>query len=156
MKSAKWVGLALLTAVTVVLWIGFGKQPALYDLAIIGGGREAHFRVELAESRSNLQHGLMDRKTLPDDAGMLFYLGNERTISMWMKDTLVPLDMLFIAKNGRVVKIKENATPESEKMINSGQPVIAVLEIKGGTAGKLQIKIGDMVICPPVLVEKSL
>ena len=108
-----------------------------------GGARR--FTVELAVTPEEQAQGLMFRRALPADAGMLFDLGGSRPATFWMKNTLIPLDMLFIAADGRIAAIHERAVPLSEAMIESKVPVRAVLELNGGTAARLGIHEGDVV-----------
>lgn len=104
------------------------------------------FKVEVMRTGEELEKGLMFRKYLPADRGMLFDFGAERPIAMWMKNTYIPLDMIFISRRGQVTSIAENAEPLSEDIISSNGPVYAVLEVNGGTAAKFELKIGDRVI----------
>lgn len=108
-------------------------------------GGEHSFEVELAVSPEELARGLMGRTELSDNAGMLFVFENARERSFWMRDTLIPLDILFIDEEGRIVKIQENAKPKDETQIPSGGPVLGVLEINGGRATALGIRTGDIV-----------
>lgn len=110
---------------------------------------ETHaFTVELARTPAQLAQGLMYRRTLPRDAGMLFLYGRDSVVTMWMKNTLIPLDMLFITRDGRIVHIAERAVPGSLRTISAGRPVAAVLELNGGTAARLGIREGDQVVHP--------
>lgn len=108
------------------------------------GGKHA-FNVEIARTPDQHRQGLMWRTRLAPDAGMLFIYGSEQPVSMWMSNTLIPLDMLFIAADGRIVRIAERAVPRSQEIISSGRPVVQVLELNGGIAAKLGIKPGDRV-----------
>jgi uncharacterized protein len=90
--------------------------------------------------------GLMFRRVVPAGSGMLFDWGNERDMAMWMKNTLIPLDMLFINADGTIRAIAENTVPESLAPISSHGPVRAALELAAGTAEKLDIRVGDKVI----------
>jgi len=90
----------------------------------------------------------MFRRFLPQDRGMLFIFEAERPVAMWMKNTYLPLDMIFIGKTGRVVSLVENAEPLSEKIIPSGAPAYGVLEVNAGAAAKIGLKIGDTVRYP--------
>lgn len=102
--------------------------------------------VEMAETPEERRTGLMYRKSLPDFGGMLFDFSDEDRIqSMWMKNTLIPLDMAFIAKDGRIVRIEAMTTPRSLASISSGEPVAAVLEVGGGRLGAIGVKTGDVV-----------
>ncbi len=106
------------------------------------------FSIELAVTDQERAKGLMYRKAVPDGYGMLFDFKQEQPVSMWMKNTLVSLDMIFIRDNGRIARIAENTEPLSERIISSGPPVRAVLEVAGGTAKKYGIAPGDTVAYP--------
>ncbi len=111
-------------------------------------GARHRFVVELALSAEQHAQGLMYRRSLAADAGMLFVYGKEWPVSMWMKNTFIPLDMLFIAADGRIVDIVERTVPHSLEAISPGRPVAAVLEVNGGTAARLGIRAGDRVRHP--------
>ena len=119
------------------------------DLVILSGGAERKFAVELADDDDERRIGLMYRTELPADGGMLFDFGPESEVrSMWMKNTLIPLDMAFIAPDGRIVKIAAETTPRSLESIGSGEPVLAVLEVNGGRLAALGVRPGDYVRHP--------
>ncbi|MCW9045575.1 MAG: DUF192 domain-containing protein [Alphaproteobacteria bacterium] len=101
--------------------------------------------VELALTTSQQAKGLMHRKALPQEQGMLFDFGVEKPILMWMKNTYISLDMIFVGKDGRIIAIEEKTTPMSEKIITIDQPAKAVLEINGGLASQLNIQVGDRI-----------
>lgn len=104
-----------------------------------------HFTVELALTPAQQEQGLMFRRHLTPDAGMLFVVEHPQVMTFWMHDTYIPLDMLFIAAGGRIVDMHERAVPMSDATIVSRAPAIAVLEVNGGTVDRLGIKIGDVV-----------
>ena len=106
------------------------------------------FSVDLAVTNEERQRGLMYRRSVPEFYGMLFDFKDEQEVQMWMKNTYVPLDMIFIQADGRIHSIAENTVPESERIIPSRGPVRAVLEVVGGTARKLGIRPGDRVAAP--------
>jgi uncharacterized membrane protein (UPF0127 family) len=106
------------------------------------------FAVELAVTDEERAKGLMFRKEVPEGRGMLFDFKHEQPVSMWMKNTYVSLDMLFIRDDGRIARIAERTEPMSERIIASGVPVRAVLEVVAGTARKLGIAPGDRVAYP--------
>jgi uncharacterized protein len=106
------------------------------------------FTVEIADSPEEIRQGLMFRESLAADAGMLFDFGEVRPATMWMKNTLVALDMLFMDPDGEVVAIVRNAVPGSLRSLGPGTPVRAVLEIPGGRAKALGILPGDVVQHP--------
>jgi uncharacterized membrane protein (UPF0127 family) len=90
----------------------------------------------------------MFRRQLDAGAGMLFLFGGTEVRGLWMKNTLIPLDMMFIDEEGKIVRIEERTVPHSERAIVSGKPVAAVLEVNAGTASRLMIKPGDRVRHP--------
>jgi uncharacterized protein len=106
------------------------------------------FAIELAVTDEERATGLMNRKEVPEGRGMLFDFKHEQMVSMWMKNTLVSLDMIFIKDDGRIARIAENTEVLSERIIPSGAPVRAVLEVVAGTAKKLGIAPGDRVGYP--------
>ena len=112
------------------------------------GGASFRFAIEVAETADQLHQGLMFRDAMADDAGMLFLLGSEDIASFWMRNTFLPLDMLFITRDGRIANIHRNAAPGSTAIISSTVPVVAVLEVNAGITGRLGIHAGDRVIHP--------
>jgi len=104
--------------------------------------------VEIAVTPDQRAQGLMFRQNLGGDEGMLFLYPTDRVATMWMKNTLIPLDMLFIAADGRVVRVAERTVPQSTETISSENPVRAVLELNGGTATRLGIAAGAVVRLP--------
>jgi hypothetical protein len=110
-------------------------------------GRHA-FQVEIADNDASREHGLMDRRYMGADRGMLFEFDRDAPASFWMKNTYIPLDMIFIARSGVVTRIVANAEPLSERVIPSGGPCAAVLELNGGTAASIGLKVGDKLLHP--------
>jgi hypothetical protein len=106
------------------------------------------FNVDVMRSEADLEKGLMFRKSIPADYGMLFDFQREQNVMMWMKNTYIPLDMFFMDKIGKVVGVIANATPMSEKVLSVGVPTDAVLEVRGGTAARIGLKVGDSVRDP--------
>jgi hypothetical protein len=115
---------------------------------VTADGAHRTFHVELAAKPADRERGLMYRQSIAADAGMLFDFGEEQPVSMWMKNTFIPLDMLFIANDGTVVRIAADTVPQSLDVIPSGRPVRAVLEIKGGEAARQGIAPGARVLYP--------
>jgi uncharacterized membrane protein (UPF0127 family) len=103
-----------------------------------------HFTVEIAATPEQQERGLMFVRTLPGDRGMIFPYEPPQDVSFWMKNTLIPLDMVFIRADGTIARIA-HAVPMSLDPVPAGEPVAAVLEIRGGRAAELGIKEGDMV-----------
>jgi len=108
-------------------------------------GRD-QFQIWVAETTEQHQQGLMWIQQLPADYAMLFLLPEVRPMSMWMKNTFVPLDMLFFDSRGRITHIHERAVPQSEAIISSGGDVAGVVEILGGEARRRGIEVGDQVL----------
>ena len=147
--------LLILIAVTLAAWSApAAAQSGLVafetgTLAIETAAGDTHdFRVEIAETPEQRAQGLMFRRHLDADAGMLFLFGSVEVRGMWMKNTLIPLDMLFIDETGKIVRIEERTVPHSLRAIVSGGPVSAVLELNAGTASRLAIEPGDRVRHP--------
>lgn len=139
---------ALMPTVTPALAETAAPAMAQEELFIEGASGKHRFVVEMARSRIEQERGLMFRDRLDADRGMLFDWGGMSTAAMWMKNTLIPLDMLFIDADGTILDIAENTTPGSLDVITAGVPVRAVLELAGGTTGRLGIKVGDRVRHP--------
>ncbi len=134
----------------VACWTLFAAVPAAraagQDTIEIATRSGVHaFAVELATNTAERAVGLMFRKELPEGRGMLFDFHEEQPVQFWMHNTYIPLDMIFIAGDGRVVRVAENAKPISDDLIPSGRPVRAVLEVIAGTARKFGIAAGDRV-----------
>ena len=130
----------------VVILAGAVYAQALETLSIATqGGQKQSFRVEVARNDADRAQGLMFRRTMPADQGMLFDFGRVEPVSMWMQNTYLSLDMLFIRPDGTIVRIAANTEPLSTRTIPSGEPVLAVLELNAGTAAKLEIRPGDRV-----------
>jgi uncharacterized membrane protein (UPF0127 family) len=106
------------------------------------------FSVEIVDNDASRAKGLMFRKELPEGQGMLFDFQHDQDVAFWMENTYISLDMIFIRGDGQILKIAENTTPLSTRIIPSGGPVRAVLEVIGGTARKLGIAPGDRVAHP--------
>ena len=114
-------------------------------IEIVSGSGVHAFAVELATTDAERERGLMFRKELPDGQGMLFDFQRDQPVAFWMHNTYLSLDMMFIRSDGRIMRIEENAKPESDDLIPSGSPVRAVLEVIGGSSRRLGIKPGDRV-----------
>ena len=128
-----------------------GPQPELAKeklVIVTKDGKQHDFQVEVARTPGQQEVGEMFRKEVPQDQGMLFDWGTVRESNMWMRNTLVPLDMLFIGPHGTIRHIAEDTVPYSEAIISSGGPVRATLEVAGGTAKRLGIVVGDKVLSP--------
>lgn len=143
-----------LISISVFVSISALASPALADpmavtpLTIIADEAAHDFSVEVANDAEEISFGLMDRESLDADKGMLFDFNPPREPAMYMKNTLIPLDMLFIADDGSIEMIARNTVPGSLRTISPGVPVRAVLELNGGQAAELGIQPGDMVQHP--------
>ena len=118
------------------------------DLLVEAGGKVHRFRVWLAATEPRREQGLMWVRELKPREGMLFVFDSPQIASFWMKNTLIPLDLLFIAADGRVIRIAANATPLSLAAIQSMGVVRGVLEVAGGTCARLGIRTGDRIRHP--------
>jgi len=117
----------------------------LVTLTVEGQGRRHVFTVEMARTPAQQEQGLMHRRALAPDAGMLFPFDPPRPASFWMRNTLIPLDMVFIRPDGSIARIAANTVPMSETPIAVTDPMTAVLELPGGRAAQLGIREGDRV-----------
>jgi uncharacterized membrane protein (UPF0127 family) len=123
-----------------------GSQGLKVETLDIVTSHGAHrFRVEIADTPKTQERGLMFRRRLAADRGMLFDFKTAQPVTFWMKNTYIPLDMVFIGSDGRIVSIARNATPMSESLIASSGPVVEVLELPGGRAAQIDAAPGDLV-----------
>jgi len=123
------------------------------ELVILSGDTEHKFKAEVAATDQQRSMGLMFRKEMPAERGMLFLFEREGDRYFWMKNTPLPLDIIFIDANGAIVSIADNTTPFSEDVIPSLGPAQFVFEINAGLAEKLDISAGDKVISPSMGLE---
>ena len=114
-------------------------------LDIVAHGRHDHFDIWIANTPARQEQGLMFVRDLPASEGMLFPQDSPQVAHFWMKNTYIPLDMVFVGEDGRIAKIIANAHPFSLDVLSSDVPVIAVLEIRGGEAQQLTLAVGDKV-----------
>ncbi len=142
--------LLLLVAATGPQRPVIAQEPVAFERSALvietAAGARYPFEVELALTPEQQARGLMFRDSLAPDAGMLFVFERPRHAAFWMRNTLIPLDMLFLREDGTVVRIAERTEPLSEESVPSGQPVKAVLEITGGLSAQLGIRPGDRVL----------
>ena len=151
MRRLNWLFAGLLA---VVVAVTLARADNLTPLSITTASGSTHrFTVELADTAERRAVGLMYRASMAADHGMLFDFKTDQPVSMWMRNTRIPLDMLFIARDGRIVNIAERAVPFSETTVPSKGPVRAVLELNGGTTARLGIKPGDRVTHPMFKAE---
>ncbi len=150
--NKKLLFLLVIIGLSALIWAGIQYlKPVQYEkdeLYIQSGTRMWPFAIEVAKTKKQREKGLMMRRRLPPNYGMLFEFGEPQIITMWMKNTLVPLDMVFINAQGVIVHIEHSARPRSEKTITYGQPATGVLELPGGAAKRREIEVGDLVIHP--------
>lgn len=132
----------------VVLGLAPTRAAEFQTLEIASRNGVHPFMVEIATTDQERAQGLMYRKELPEGRGMLFDFKRDQEVSMWMKNTYVSLDMIFIRADGRIARIAEHTEPLSTKIVSSGGPVRGVLEVVAGTARKLGIAAGDRVAHP--------
>jgi len=142
-----WTPLVLAVLLTAVL-APWASAAGLEPLEIVTASGTHVFQVEIAKDEESRALGLMNRRYLPRDRGMLFEFDRDEPQSFWMKNTYIPLDMIFISRAGVVTKIVANAEPLSERVIPSGPPCAAVLELNGGLAAAAGLKVGDKIRHP--------
>jgi uncharacterized protein len=141
-------GFLAVAAVAASLSAARAAEAPLERLEIVTSSGAHQFQVEVARTEEQREKGLMERRSMPRDQGMLFEFHVEQPVAMWMKNTYIPLDMVFVSRRGRVTGIAENATPMSEEIIPSGQPAYAVIEFNAGVAREIKLKVGDDVRHP--------
>jgi uncharacterized membrane protein (UPF0127 family) len=140
--------LLALPAFALLLFSPVVHAQQLEPLAIVTAGARHDFMVEVARDDATRAQGLMYRRSLAPDRGMLFDFNRVEPVSMWMQNTYVSLDMLFIRPDGTIARVVQNTEPLSTRTIPSGEPVLAVLEVVAGTAARLGIKAGDRIEHP--------
>jgi len=145
MRALRWTAFVLLG---FLLAAGVARPAGQRTLEIASKTGVHVFAVEIADTEAQRAKGLMFRKELPEGEGMLFDFHREQDVSFWMENTYISLDMIFIRGDGRILRIAENTVPLSTRIIPSGGPVRAVLEVIGGTARKFGIAPGDRVAFP--------
>ena len=122
--------------------------PAVEKLEFVTADGVKAVEVEVARTISEREHGLMNRRQMAKNHGMLFLFGLEQPVAMWMKNTYIPLDMVFVSRDGKISGIARDAVPLSETIIPSGAPAYAVIELNGGAAREMGLAIGDRVRHP--------
>jgi uncharacterized membrane protein (UPF0127 family) len=142
MAAAYLIALGVLVSATAGIAAGTGTLVLKTDSG------EHRYTVEVARSNGERALGLMFRRALPETRGMLFLYDPPQRVSMWMRNTIIPLDMVFISADGQVHRIEANTEPFSTDVIPSGGEVIGVLELNAGETAKIGLKPGDPVIYP--------
>ena len=139
---------SLFASMLLILAVG-SDAPALAQslepLQIVTESGVHDFKVEIAANDASRERGLMNRRYMPADRGMLFEFPSDAPVSFWMKNTYIPLDMIFLSRAGVVTNVVAKAEPLSERVIPSGPPCAAVLEVNGGAAAAIGLKVGDRV-----------
>jgi len=149
-----WQSRVAIVFVAALAWVAAAALagPALADpletLTIRTQTGDHAFSVEIAATPGTRERGLMDRRFMPMDRGMLFEFERDGPVAFWMKNTYIPLDMVFIARDGAVTRVVDRAEPLTETPIPSGAPCAAVLELNGGVAARIGLKAGDKVRHP--------
>ncbi len=148
MRKVSWNVVIVLGLLVGLAWAGpaWSADPRTLEIASKSGVHA--FAVEMATTDAERAQGLMNRKELPEGQGMLFDFQRDQEVGFWMKNTYIPLDMIFIRSDGRIMRIAENTEPLSEKIVPSNSPVRGVLEVIAGTTRKLGIAVGDRVAHP--------
>jgi uncharacterized protein len=141
----RFLGAALVAGFVFLAMARPGVAAGQATIEIVSKTGVHAFSVELATNDAERARGLMFRKELPEGKGMLFDFQTEQPVAFWMHNTYISLDMIFIRGDGRILRIAENAEPQSDRLIPSGGPVRGVLEVIAGTARKLGIAPGDRV-----------
>ena len=149
--AARRLAMSLIAALGVLVSLcasPAARAATIQPLEIVTQSGVQVFSVEMAATEEEKMTGLMYRKELADGKGMLFDFSPEQQVSMWMKNTYISLDMIFIRADGRILRIAENTEPLSTRIISSGGLAKGVLEVIAGTAQKYGIQPGDRVAHP--------
>jgi uncharacterized protein len=135
-------------ALVVIALSNTARADGLEKLQIVTASGAHDFHVEIANDDDSRARGLMNRRYMAPDRGMLFEFDREAPQAFWMKNTYIPLDMIFISSAGDVTNVVTKAEPLSERLIPSGPPCSAVLELNGGVGAAIGVKVGDKVRHP--------
>jgi uncharacterized protein len=158
MSAVHWIRSALAALFFIIAFPALSQQPMTFDkeplIIQTASGKKLNFTVEIADTNEQRQRGLMYRKEMAEDAGMIFDFGVSRRVQMWMENTILPLDMLFVDSTGTIRNIKQNAIPYSQDIIDSITDVKYVIELNAGITAKLGIKPGDRVISATTTKKK--
>ncbi len=127
---------------------GHGEDPDWLEVTVVSSTGEHTFHVDIADDAAEQRRGLMYRREMAADAGMLFLYDEEEPLSYWMRNTYIPLDIIYIDQTGRIVSIARDTTPLSERSIPSAGPAIAVLEVNAGISDEFGFVDGDQVRHP--------
>jgi uncharacterized membrane protein (UPF0127 family) len=150
-RQAQWAGAQRLAGLALVvlagLWLGLGQVAAqtIEKLTVVTASGRHDFDVEVMRTPEERAKGLMFRHFMPNHRGMLFDFQRVEPVSMWMQNTYISLDMIFIRADGSVARIAERTEPLSTRTIPSGEPVLSVLEVNAGIAERIGLKPGDRV-----------
>jgi len=147
------IGVRVWATLAFVALVAAGLAPAAFAegadrLHIVTATGIHEFEVEIAKDEAARAYGLMNRRYMESDHGMLFEFDRDAPQAFWMKDTYIPLDIIFISRTGVVTNVVANAEPLSERVIPSGPPCAAVLELNGGTAAAIGLRVGDKIRHP--------
>ena len=140
-----WAALCLVAVLLPILAWAQAFEPLTI---VTKAGQQHAFQVEVARNEADRAQGLMYRRSMAPDRGMLFDFARVEPVSMWMQNTYISLDMLFIRPDGTIARIAENTEPLSTRTITSGEPVVGVLELVAGSAKRLGLQAGDRVQHP--------
>lgn len=143
--AARLLGLVMLA---MALGPAIAAAQSLEPVTVVTATGRHVFQSEIMRTPDERARGLMFRRHLPQDRGMLFDFKETSPVSMWMQNTYIPLDMVFIRPDGTVARIAERTEPLSTRTISSGEPVLGVLEVNAGTAERIGLKAGDRVEHP--------
>ena len=158
MSAAHWIRSAIAALFFILAVPALSQQPITFDkeplIIQTASGKRLNFIVEIADTNEQRQRGLMYRKDMAEDAGMIFDFGVSRRVQMWMENTILPLDMLFVDSTGTIRNIKQNAVPYSEDIIDSMTEVKYVIELNAGVTAKLGIKPCDKVMSATTTKKK--
>ena len=153
--GARWRGGLLAFILGFMPVTGIASECKDNAVQLRGAWGEARFTVEVADDDQKRAQGLMHRESMAQSAGMLFIYDRPHPARFWMKNTLIPLDLIFMDQTGLVRKVHENAEPLSERLISGGRGIMYVLEVNGGVAARFGIGEGDVLRHPAIFQDEA-
>jgi uncharacterized membrane protein (UPF0127 family) len=147
-RHSRFSWTARLVVFFFALTIGRGAGAGAESVEFVTATGAHRVEIEVARTERARETGLMYRRSMLRNHGMLFIFPSEQPVSMWMKNTYIPLDMVFVSRKGRVTSVTRDAVPMSETIISSGPPAFAVIELNAGAARAMGLDVGDQVRHP--------
>ena len=146
MKKVYLWGVCAITVLCIAFFLSWKEDSDLVSITLKGKEADVSYLIEVADTQQKAEQGLMWRKKMPQNQGMLFIFPHPRKVSMWMKNTYIPLDMIFLNGQNQVIWLHENARPLDESLISCPYPAAKVLELNAGEIKAQKIQLGDYLV----------